>query len=182
MTGPNPDRWDADRPDGDWRDLPVDSVYFRQVMGRYPTGVTVLTTFGPHDHVAMTANSIMSVSTQPLLILACVEHASRFHDAVLGSGVWGVSILPAAAQPVAAWLATRGRPAKGMLDDVPHHSAPVTGVALLNDSLGAMECRTVAVHPGGDHSIIVADVVALYLSERDDPALLYHRGVYGAAE
>lgn len=164
-----------------WRGLPVEAAYFRQVMGRYPTGVTILTTVRDDEPVAMTANSIMSVSVEPLLMLACVERASRFHDAVLAAGVWGVSVLSAGAQAVAAWMATRGRPARGMLDGVAHHVGPQTGVALLNDSVSALECRTAAVHPGGDHSIIVAEVVALYLSQDDEPALLYHRGAYGVA-
>lgn len=164
-----------------WRALPVEAAYFRQVMGRYPTGVTILTTVRDGEPVAMTANSIMSVSVEPLLMLACVELASRFHDAVLASGVWGVSVLSADAQPVAAWLATRGRPGQGMLDGVPHQVGALTGVALLDDAVSALECRTVAVYPGGDHSIIVAEVVALYLSRNDEPALLYHRGRYGVA-
>lgn len=164
-----------------WRDLPVEAANFRQVMGRYPTGVTVLTTLRDGQPVAMTANSIMSVSVDPLLMLACVERASRFHDAVLTAGVWGVSILPASAQPAADWLATRGRPTQGMLDGIPHHVGELTGVALLNDSVSALECRTTAVYPGGDHSIVVAQAVALYLSRDDGPALLYHRGGYGVA-
>lgn len=165
-----------------WRDLPVDSAHFRQVMGRYPTGVTILTTVRDGEPMAMTANSIMSVSVEPLLMLACVELASRFHEAVIKAGVWGVNILPARALETAAWLATRGRPAQGMLGAAPHHLGPFTGVALLNDSVSAMECRTTAVYPGGDHSIIVAEVLALYVSEIDEPALLYHRGGYGVAE
>jgi flavin reductase len=165
----------------DWLELTVDGPNFRQVMGRYPTGVTVLTTIRAGQPVAMTANSIMSVSVDPLLMLACVERAARFHEAVLAAGVWGVSILPARAQPSAAWLATRGRPTSGMLDDVPHRIAPLTGVALLDESLGAMECRTAAVYPGGDHSIIVADVLSLHLAQDEEPALLYHRGRYGVA-
>lgn len=164
-----------------WSDLPVEAASFRQVMGRYPTGVTILTTVRDGEPVAMTANSIMSVSVDPLLMLACVELASRFHDAVIAAGVWGVSILPARAQRTADWLATRGRPASGMLDGVPHHLGDLTGVALLDDSVGALECRTTAVYPGGDHSIIVAEVVAVYLAGDDEPALLYHRGRYGAA-
>lgn len=166
---------------GHWRNLPVEQAYFRQVMGRYPTGVTVLTTVRDGEPVAMTANSIMSVSVDPLLMLACVERASRFHDAVLSAGVWGVSILPASAQPAADRLATRGRPARGMLDGIAHHLGALTGVALLDDSVSALECRTTAVYPGGDHSIVVAEAVALHLSDDDRPALLYHRGGYGVA-
>lgn len=166
---------------GQLRGLPVDGTGFRQVMGRYPTGVTVLTTVNDGDHVAMTANSIMSLSVDPLLMLACVEKTARFHDWVQAAGVWGVSILSARAQPSADYLATPGRPARGMLDGVSYHVGPRTGVALLDASSSALECRTTAVYPGGDHSILVAEVLALYLADTDEPALLYHRGRYDTA-
>ena len=60
------------------------------------------------------------------------------------------------------------------------HAARVVAHAR-DESLGAMECRTAAVYPGGDHSIIVADVLSLHLAQDEEPALLYHRGRYGVA-
>ena len=94
----------------------VDPGRFRLAMGRFATGVTVVTTrAGEHDH-AMTANSLASVSLDPLLVLVCVENDSRFFDAVIDTGAWGVSVLPHRARPAAAWLATSGRPLHGQLD------------------------------------------------------------------
>jgi flavin reductase (DIM6/NTAB) family NADH-FMN oxidoreductase RutF len=60
-----------------------------------------------------------------------------------------------------AGLATRGRPLDGQLDGVAHHPGPVTGAPLLDGALSTLECRTTAVHDGGDHSIIVGQVVAV---------------------
>ena len=75
---------------------------FRIAMGRFATGVTVLSTLWQgHDH-AMTANALASVSMEPMLLLACVEIDARFHDALAESGVWGVSILSSAQRPAAA--------------------------------------------------------------------------------
>ncbi len=89
----------------------VDPDQFRLAMGRFATGVTVLTTrSGEHDH-AMTANAITSVSIDPLLVLVCVEVDARFHDAVTEAGIWGVSILGADQRPVAQWLSTQGQAA-----------------------------------------------------------------------
>ena len=83
---------------------------FRLAMGRFASGVTVLTTFTRgHDH-AMTANAVTSVSMEPMLVLVCVEVEARFHDAVVESGTWGVSMLSAAQRPTADWLSTRGGP------------------------------------------------------------------------
>lgn len=157
---------------------PLDPGRFRLAMGRFATGVTVVTTKAQeHDH-AMTANSFTSVSLDPLLVLLCVENDSRFLDAVLDTGAWGVSVLPHRARAAAAWLATSGRPLHGQLDRIPHHRGHRTGVALLDDSLATLECRTRQVVPAGDHHVLIADVVSMDLSEHAEPALLYFRGRY----
>jgi flavin reductase (DIM6/NTAB) family NADH-FMN oxidoreductase RutF len=151
---------------------------FRRVVGRFATGVCVVTAVdGPTDH-AMTANAFTSVSLDPMLVLTCVETEARFHDAILAAGEWAVSILDETSRGVSEWLATRGRPLPGQLDRVPFHRGPVTGAALIDGALGWMEVRTTAVHPGGDHSIVVGEVVGLELGEgRTDP-LLYFRSAY----
>lgn len=160
-------------------DLPVDTGVFRRAMGRFATGVTVVTTRdGVIDH-AMTANAFTSVSLEPALVLVCVEREARFHDAVEAAGVWSVNLLDDSARATAAWLATRGRPLHGQLDRVPHHRGPHTGTALLEQSLATLECRTTALHPGGDHTIVVGEVLGVQLVEREAAALLYYRGRYG---
>jgi flavin reductase (DIM6/NTAB) family NADH-FMN oxidoreductase RutF len=147
-------------------------------MGRFATGVTVLTTrLRDLDH-AMTANAVTSVSLEPLLLLVCVEREARFHDAVVESGVWGISVLSSKDRPAADWLATRGRPLHGQLDQIAHHHGPKTGVALLDTALSTFECVTTAVHPAGDHSIVVAEVVSITTAAHPGEALLYYRGGY----
>ena len=131
---------------------------------------------------AMTASALTSVSLEPLLLLICIEREGRFHDAVLDAGFFGLSVLSAPDRPVADWLATRGRPLHGQLDRVPHLRGPRTGVALLNAALSAFECRTTAVHPAGDHSIVVAEVVSVLVAPHDGEALVYYRGRYGSLE
>jgi flavin reductase len=151
---------------------------FRRAMGRFATGVTVLTTrTGDHDH-AMTASALTSVSLEPLLVLVCVEREARFHDAVVEAGIWGISVLSSHDRPAADWLATRGRPLHGQLDRIAHHPGPKTGVALLDGATSTFECLTVAVHPGGDHSIVVGEVVSVALAAHPGEALLYYRGRY----
>jgi flavin reductase len=151
---------------------------FRRAMGRFATGVTVVSTVaGGHDH-AMTANALTSVSLEPLLILMCVEREARFHDAVLEAGVWGVSVLEASARPAADWLATRGRPLHGQLDRIGHHRGDKTGVALLDASLATFECRTTDVYPAGDHSIVVGEVLSATATDHVGEALVYYRGRY----
>jgi flavin reductase len=155
----------------------LDEGTFRRTVARFPTGISVVTTReGALDH-AMTVSSFCSVSLDPLLVLICVELEARFHDAVLSSGFWGVSVLDGGGRAAAAWLATRGRPLHGQLDRVAHHAGPVTGVALLDEATATLECRTTAVHPGGDHSILVGSVVSAQVGESES-ALVHHRGAY----
>ncbi|HYN28964.1 MAG TPA: flavin reductase family protein [Dermatophilaceae bacterium] len=158
----------------------VDPARFRRAMGRWATGVTVLTTrSGGHAH-AMTADTLTSVSLDPLLVLVSVEQEARFHDAVLDAAVFGVSVLGADQRPVADWFATRGRPLHGQLDHVGHTDGPVTGSPLLDGALAALECRVRDAHTAGDHTIVVADVVGLALPDTVGPALVYYRGQYGS--
>jgi flavin reductase (DIM6/NTAB) family NADH-FMN oxidoreductase RutF len=155
---------------------PVDRDAYRRAVGRFATGIAVVTTrLDGIDH-AMTVNSFASVSLDPLLALFCAEKIARFHDAVLAAGVWGVSVLPDTAEDVSRFFAHRGRPLEGQLDGRPHHRGGL-GVALLDDALATLECRTAAVHDAGDHSIVVGAVVAAVTPAEGSP-LLYHEGRY----
>ena len=156
----------------------IDPRLFRTVVGRFPTGVTVLTArHGGLDH-AMTANTFASVSLEPLLVLVCVEQEARFSEAILATGEWGVSVLEASARPISSWLAERGRPLHGQLDRIAFRRGPATGVALLESSLATLECRTTAVHTAGDHDIVVGEVLSLGTPQPDGLPLIWYRGRY----
>ena len=158
---------------------PLDAAVFRQAMGRIAHGVSVLTTVSAgHDH-AMTADTVTSVSLDPLLVLCCVETEARFHDAVVDGGVWGVSVLAYDQRPASEWFATRGRPLHGQLDRTAFSRGAHTGVALLDGALTHLEVRTTDVHPAGDHSIVVGEVVCAALPDLVPPALVHYRGAYG---
>jgi flavin reductase (DIM6/NTAB) family NADH-FMN oxidoreductase RutF len=157
---------------------PVDEGLFRRTVARFPTGICIVTTLDAGIDHAMTVSAFSSVSLDPLLVLICVEVEARFHDAVTAAGFWGVSVLDGGGRATAAWLATRGRPLHGQLDRTPHHRGPITGVALLDAATATLECRTQAVYPGGDHSIVVGEVVSAAVSENAESALVHHRGAY----
>lgn len=146
-------------------------------MGRLATGVTVVTTrsHDGFDH-AMTANSFTSVSLDPLLVLVCVEHGTRFHAAAIAQDTWGVSVLDATATAAARWFATAGRPLEGQLERVRYHRGPLTGSALLDGALATLECRTTQRHEAGDHTIVVGEVLALAMPSPDADALLHWAG------
>ena len=150
--------------------LPLTDESFREVASRYATGVVVVTTQADGFDHAMTASSFTTVSLNPMLALVCVEQDTRFHDALCGGSSpvgqqWGISVLSADAIPTASWFATKGRPLHGQFDRYPHHRGVETGVVLLSDSIASMELRTTSATPGGDHTIVVGEVLSLAVSE-----------------
>jgi len=159
---------------------PVDDKAFRAALGRFASGVTVLTTVHDGTDHAITVSAFTSVSLDPPLVLVCVDTRNRLHDPLLASGVWGVSVLREQGVAAATWLATRGRELSHQLDRVPHHRGENTGTALLDDALAWLECRTWRTYDGADHTIVVGEVVGGSIDAEADDPLLYHRSHYGA--
>ncbi len=155
-----------------------DGADFRRVAGRFASGIMVVTTSLDGASHAMTVTAFTSVSLDPPLILFCAEKIARFHDTVLATGTWAVSVLDDTAEETARWLATRGRPLDGQLTGIPHHPGPVTGAPILASALGALECRTTAVHDGGDHSIVVGEVLSTSEPNPDGAPLIHYAGEY----
>jgi flavin reductase (DIM6/NTAB) family NADH-FMN oxidoreductase RutF len=151
---------------------------FREAVSRFATGLTVVTCVADGVDHAMTANSFVSVSLDPLLVLVSVEHDTRFHEAVAEAGAWAVSILPDSAEPAARWFATRGRPLPGQFDSFPHHRGQHTDAVVLDGALAALECSTWRTVPAGDHDLLVGLVVGLEAPRDVPPPLLYHRRRY----
>jgi flavin reductase (DIM6/NTAB) family NADH-FMN oxidoreductase RutF len=151
---------------------------FRRVAGRFASGIVVVSASLEGTGHAMTVNAFTSVSLVPLRVLFCAEKIARFHDAVLAAGSWAVSVLGEDSEKTARWLATRGRPLDGQLDAVAYHTGPATGAPILDDALAAMECRTTAVHDGGDHSIVVGEVLAVSEPRPAGSPLLYYASRY----
>jgi flavin reductase len=132
----------------------------REVMRWFPTGVTVLTTGGPDCH-GMTANAVSSVSLTPPLVLCCVHRAARMHGAITASRSFAISLLGADQEDLARHFADPGRPAgPAQFEAVAWRPGPVTGAPLLDGALGWLECELCEVHEGGDHSILLARVLA----------------------
>ena len=152
---------------------------YRRVVGHFATGVTVVTTAHDGRHYAMTANSFTSVSLDPVLALVAVETRARFHDAVLASGAFAVNVLAADQEDVSRWFATRGRPHdESYLGTFSLREGAATGAVLLDGALATIECRTYATHPGGDHTLLVGEVVAMSAERPDAEPLVYFKGTY----
>lgn len=158
--------------------MAVDPDDYRRAAGHFATGVTVVTTRHGSVDFAMTANTFTSVSLSPVLVLISIEQAARFHDAVLASGVVGVSVLSTEQEKLSRWFATRGRPVDARAAGFAHHEGSETGVVLFDESLATLECRVQAAHEAGDHTLVVAEVVALALPQPDAEPLVFYDGDY----
>ena len=156
----------------------VDPADFRRAAGQFATGILVVSATLDGVPHSMTVSAFTSVSLDPLLVLFCAEKIARFHEAVLAAGKWAVSVLDEDAEKLSRWLATRGRPLADQLAGVAWHPGPLTGAPILDDALSALECRTTAVHDGGDHSIIVGEVIGVTPPRAAGRPLLFYASQY----
>ena len=150
---------------------------FRSVLGRFPSGVTVVTTKGPDGSDAgMTVSAFSSVSLEPPLVLICIEKSASAYTALTSSTGFVVNILSADQEQIARRFA---------IIDIDRfegvgYGRSQNGIAVLDDVLGVIECNTFAQHEAGDHTIIVGEVEAAH-AETGTP-LLYYRGGYAQLE
>jgi flavin reductase len=152
---------------------------FRTALGRFATGITIMSTLQGGIAHAMTANAFTSVSLDPPLVLVCVDKAVRMHGAVLECGFWAVSVLAERQRPIAERFARSGRDLRSQFDGLDTVAGPKTGCPLITGALSWLECRTWATHDGGDHTIVVGEVLSLGADEPLDPAaLVYFSGHY----
>ena len=134
----------------------IDSDTFRSVLGRFASGVTVVTARDDDggDH-GMTVSAFCSVSLEPPLVLFCVDHAASMHELLLAHPTIRHQHSRIGAGAVLAPLRRRGRP-------IASTASPITrgesGVVLLDDALAHLECRIVEHHEAGDHTIFIAEV------------------------
>lgn len=155
----------------------VDPAAYRHVMSRLPTGVCIVTTVEDGARHGMTVNALTSVSLDPVLMLFCCERDASLHDPVLRSGVWAVSVLTAGQADVSRWFATKEHRGEDRFAGWELQPGARTGAPLLCDALAWFECRTWATYDGGDHTIVVGEVLDLTV-HRDTTPLLYFRGGY----
>ena len=153
--------------------MPIDRSELRRVMGHFATGVTVITTRDVDGKpYGLTANALCSVSLTPPLLLVCVDKGAESHPAFERSRLFAVNVLALGHEELSRRFAVSGG---DKFVDIPHRFG-TTGVPLLEDVLAVVECRVVAVHEAGDHTIYIGEVEHLEASEGDP--LLFFRGQY----
>ena len=157
--------------------MTIDQDTFRAVLGRFASGVTILTTRDAdgRDH-GMTVSAFCSVSLDPPLVLACVDLAARMHDLLLRVDHVGISILSSSQEA----LSRRFAEVESDRFDGLGHVRGESGVVLFDDALAHLECRVRERHPAGDHTVFLLEVE--HAVTRQDRPLLYYRGGYAQLE
>jgi flavin reductase (DIM6/NTAB) family NADH-FMN oxidoreductase RutF len=149
----------------------IDPKAFRNTLGRFATGVTVVTTMVDEKIHGMTASAFLSVSLDPPLVLVSVDKRAHLHAMLSEDSLYGVSILKADQAVYSQHFAGFGAP------DLQPEFAWVEGFPLLKEALGHVIARVVDVHTAGDHTLFIGEVE--YLAWFEGDPLLYFRGQYG---
>jgi flavin reductase (DIM6/NTAB) family NADH-FMN oxidoreductase RutF len=149
---------------------------YRQLIGCFPTGVTIITMAHEGEVRGMTANAVTSVSLDPLLLLICVDKRTITHRFLEQASAFAVNILAEDQEHVSRALASRDSDDARRLMGHPYHPGQ-NGAPILDDCVAYLECRITEVFPGGDHSIFIGEVVWGEVM-RDVPPLIFHRGKY----
>lgn len=146
---------------------------FRDALGRFATGVTEVTTMGPDGPVGFTANSFSSLSLDPPLVLWSPAKSSQRYPFFAAAEHFAIHVL---GQGQADWPRRFSRQGEGFagLD----WRTNAEGVPVLPGALARFDCRRHAVHDGGDHLIIVGQVLRLTLEEGEP--LVFVKGRYGS--
>lgn len=147
---------------------------YRDAIGRFATGVAVVTASGPNGPAGMTTNAVASLSLDPLLLLVCFDLQSRTLDVVQESRRFAVNILGAGDEELAAVFASK-RVAREKFDSVTHRETH--GVPVLDSAVAWIACSLVELRPAGDHMIGIGEVLGMAVQDERDP-LVFYRGRY----
>jgi flavin reductase (DIM6/NTAB) family NADH-FMN oxidoreductase RutF len=143
---------------------------FRDALGTFATGVTIVSTHSDDLAHGMTANGFMSVSLQPALIVVSISSSARMHGILLRTGRYGVSVLAREQEAVSRHFA--GRPdAERQITLVESH-----GVPLVEGALTHVVANVVDAHAAGDHTLFIGEV--LDFAHRCGEPLIFHSGAY----
>jgi len=156
----------------------LDPRAFRDLIGRFATGVTVITLHDGEQAVGMTANAVSSLSLDPLLILFCVDKGASAYDAFESTDGFAINILALEQGDISGFFATSGRGEDGDAMGGFAYSEGATGAPLLEGTIGWFDCRPWARYEGGDHTIVVGEVVGFNLAQPDGDPLLFFGGGY----
>jgi 3-hydroxy-9,10-secoandrosta-1,3,5(10)-triene-9,17-dione monooxygenase reductase component len=146
---------------------------FREVLGRFATGVTVVTAFERGVPVGFTCQAFASLSLEPPMVVLAPSKTSTSWPRMVEAGAFCVNILTDRQQAVSKAFAVRGG---NKFEGIPWHLG-AAGTPVLDGALAWVECALGAVHDAGDHELVTGRVVELGVGEGSP--LVFYRGEYG---
>ena len=152
-----------------------DSQDFRRILGRYPTGVCVVTTIDQGMPVGMVVGSFTSVSLAPPLVAFLPDRRSETWARIEKTGQFCVNVLSDRQRDVCQALTSK---AADKFDTIEYRLSD-HGLPIIDGIVAWIDCELHAVHEAGDHFIVVGAVRALAADQADDP-LVFHRGGYAS--
>lgn len=153
--------------------MPIDPSAFRATMGRFASGITVITARDADGaDVGMTVSAFSSLSLDPPLVLVCIDRAASVGPTLETAESFGVNVLSQDQEAISRRFAERDVDRFQGVAYTRGHS----GVPLLDGALAQLECRVTERHPGGDHTILIGAVESAEV--REGNPLLYYRGGY----
>lgn len=151
----------------------IDDRAFRETMGRFATGVTVVTTaVADGTPAGVTINSFTSLSLEPPLVLFCLDHDARTLPLFLDAGVFAVNILAADQAALCDRFAQAPYDWKNVDVEIWETGAPI-----LTRALAALDCTLTSAALGGDHRILIGQVQRLGVLREAEP-LVYYRSAF----
>ena len=152
--------------------MAIDSMLQRQVMGRFATGVTLLTTRFDEGVLGMTANAVMSLSLEPPLVVVSVDKKNSMHECLIQGKCFALNVLRADQEEISRRFAISGpKDFSGL-----RLTAAETGAPILVDAIAFVDCKLVEILSGGDHDMFVGEPVAGEV--RDGEPLIFYGGEY----
>lgn len=149
---------------------------FRDVLGRFATGVTVVTAFEDGVPVGFTCQAFASLSLEPPMIVLAPSKTSTSWPRMIESGAFCVNILTDEQQSVSEAFAVRGTDTADKFEGIPWHVG-AAGTPVLDGSLAWVECALENVHDAGDHELVTGRVLELGVGEGSP--LVFYRSAYG---
>lgn len=145
---------------------------FRSAMGKFATGITIVTTEIDDEIFGMTANAFISVSLDPPLILVSVDKKASMHDRLKKAGQFAVSILNKDQADISMHFAKQKR-----MDSIDDHFENLDGQTVIKEALSKMACRLHDAIPAGDHTLFIGEITEIITE--DGLPLTYYGGKYG---
>lgn len=156
----------------------LDPIVFRNVVGHFASGVTVITTTVDGELFGTTASAVSSLSMEPPMMLACLNRSSSTHDAVVKAGYFGINILAEEQGDLAMKF---GRKGADKFDGVAVTASAHGGVPMIDGALAQIVCRVDETPTGGTHTVFLGLVQEASAREGAEP-LAYYRGTFGRLE